>query len=1034
MFTAQGDDQRLVERLLSFSGALGAARTPQEIAEVTVTTGAEALGACTASFFKMEDGELVLVAQHGLDPRIVETWRRYSVELATPVGLAYRERTPQFAETRDDVIARFPAVADTAPDGGLAAFPLVVRDDVRGVVAYRFGASHAFSEHERSLLSTVATQAAQALDRASAHERLAILVELSDALSKTVSIGDVARVVLERGTEMTRADTCTLYSFDDATRVLELVGERGVSAEIVERIRFIRSADENPIYATTTTARAMYAETLEEYASIVPSIASMPPGVRRAQAFFAVPLVAEGRPVGLLGMGFYRPHHFPPDARALIAAFSRQCAEAMLRALRLERERTARAGLATTLRSIGDAVIATDARGAISMMNPVAEALTKWHERDARGRPLPEVFHILNEETRAIVQNPVEKVLEHGAVVGLANHTVLVARDGTELPIEDSAAPIRATEDAAIGGVVLVFRDATQKSREERRRAFLADATAALAESLDYEVTLGRVAELAVPTLADWCAVDLVSRGAARPKRVAVTHVDPAKVQLARDLHTRYPADPGAQHGLPNVLRTGRSELIADIPDELLAAIAQDEAHYRVAKELGLRSAMIVPLAASGRILGAMSFVMAESGRRYTEDDLLFAEDLARRFATAIENAELFEAEQRARRNADVANQAKDEFLAVVSHELRTPLNAILGWAKLMSAQAFDESHRDRAVATITRNSIAMTQLIEDLLDMSRIVSGKMRLEVEPVALDQVVLAALDTIRPAADAKDIHVATRVAEKLPPLFGDGSRLQQVAWNLLSNAVKFTPRGGRVEVTLRAVDSSIEIEVTDDGAGISPQFVPHVFDAFRQEDARSTRSRGGLGLGLAITKQLVELHGGHIEARSDGEGRGATFLVHLPLRDGRAPRVDPPKPDVRVVRKKPAELGGLRVLVVDDDRDARELAALILEECGASVRVASSVEEALAGFGAEPPDVLLADISMPDRDGLDLIRAVRALPPERGRNVPAAAMTAYARAEDRQRILDAGYWMHLAKPIDPNELTAVVASLTQFRSSP
>jgi signal transduction histidine kinase/CheY-like chemotaxis protein len=444
---------------------------------------------------------------------------------------------------------------------------------------------------------------------------------------------------------------------------------------------------------------------------------------------------------------------------------------------------------------------------------------------------------------------------------------------------------------------------------------------------------------------------------------------------------------------------------------------------------------MVVPLSARGRTLGAMTLVFAESGRRYTDLDLHFAEELARRCAVAIDNARLFISEQRARQNADVASRAKDEFLAVVSHELRTPLNAILGWAKMMSSPAFDEARRGRAVETIERNAAAMAQLIEDLLDMSRIISGKMRLDVQRMELAPVVDAAIESVRPAADAKEIRVLTVFDSSIPEVVGDPTRIQQVVWNLLSNAVKFTPKGGRVEVLLTLSDSWAAISVADTGRGIAERFLPHVFDPFRQEDASSTRSRGGLGLGLAITRQLVELHGGRIHVESGGEGRGATFRVLLPISavartSSRPPTSGALEKEARVAPARRPELEGLRVLVVDDEKDARQLVQAVLEDCGCRVTLAAGVDAAMGALGQEVPDVIISDIGMPERDGYDLIRQVRALPRPKGGDVPAAALTAYARAEDRLRMLAAGYSMHLAKPIDPQELVVVVASLTRF----
>ncbi len=879
-----------------------------------------------------------------------------------------------------------------------------------------------------------------------ARERVHALTEFSEALAGARSSEDVGRAVMERGAEFVGGEGSTLYLADERTRQLTLLAERNANRELIEQLARI-PPEENPFYAIATGARdAVWIENPAEYEAFFPDLARFGTQGERAGAFAGVPLVAEGRAIGVLTLGFREPRQFSPDYREFLRTFAQQAAQAFARAGRLEAAEAAaalaerlRASLATTMRSIGDAVIATDAAGAITLMNGVAEALTGYSEAEARGKPLPEVFRIINEHTRAEVTNPVEKVLESGGVVGIGNHTLLVRRDGKEIPIDDSGAPIRA-EHGPIEGVVLVFRDVTERKRDESRRAFVAEASAALSRSLDYEVTVGRVAELAVPRFADWCAVDLVVAGETRTKRLAVSHVNLQKVALVRELDARFPPDPHAPTGVPNVLRSGRSELYREITDERLVESCVDPEHLRLARELGLKSAVIVPLAVQGRVLGAMTFVFAESGRVYADEDLAVAEELARRCATAIENALLYTSEQSARRFADVANRAKDEFLAVVSHELRTPLNAIMGWAKLLTRPEFDERRRQSALATIERNAVAMAQLIEDLLDMSRVISGKMRLELEQVDVRRVVESALDTVRPAATAKSIELTATLEPTLPAITADATRLQQIVWNLLSNAVKYTPKGGRAELEVQRTPSTIEIVVRDSGKGIGRAFLPFVFEAFRQEDASASRTRGGLGLGLAITKQLVELHGGHISAESEGEGCGSTFRVSLPI--ATAPKAQSvPDRAGRQIRtdatfERPPQLRGLRVLVVDDEEDARGLVGAILEECGCEVTLASSVEDAMRRLREARPDVLLSDIGMPEADGYDLIEQVRALPREQGGDVPAAALTAYARPEDRRRMLNAGYSIHLAKPIEPAELVAVVTTLTRFtpRSDP
>ena len=413
------------------------------------------------------------------------------------------------------------------------------------------------------------------------------------------------------------------------------------------------------------------------------------------------------------------------------------------------------------------------------------------------------------------------------------------------------------------------------------------------------------------------------------------------------------------------------------------------------------------------------------------------AGDITERKLGERERLRLLAAEQEARAEAERANRSKDEFLATLSHELRTPLNAILGWAQLLRMGALPPDEADQGLETIERNAKAQAQLVEDLLDLSRIISGKIRIEVRPVNLLSVVEGALDSVRPAAEAKGITVVPVLDAHVGVVSGDGHRLQQVAWNLLSNAIKFTPRGGRVDVWLCTSGEDVELTVSDTGAGIKPDFLPHVFDRLRQADASTTRRHGGLGLGLAIVRHLVELHGGTVAARSGGEGKGATFTVRLPLSHRRhAPggSAAPVPPEAPAAAQRPAAgaprpLEGLRVLVVDDEADAREVFQIGLQQAGAAVTVAASVAEAMLAFDAAPPDVLLSDIGMPGEDGYGLIRRVRQLGDAGGGAVPAVALTAFARADDRSRAVGAGFDLHVSKPVEPSKLAGLVAELVE-----
>jgi PAS domain S-box-containing protein len=674
----------------------------------------------------------------------------------------------------------------------------------------------------------------------------------------------------------------------------------------------------------------------------------------------------------------------------------------------------------TTLRSIGDAVISTDVAGRVRFMNPIAEQLTGWHADEALGRPLREIFPIFNEETGASVENPVEKVLQHGAIIGLANHTVLRRRDGTGVPIDDSAAPIRGP-DGGLDGVVLVFRDASEEKRAVMRRSFLAQATEALVAATDYRDALARIVELAVPRLADWAGVDIAEPGSTRTEQLAVAHVDPAKVAFARDLAARYPPDPDAPTGVPNVMRTGKSELYPDIPTEMIEQAAVDEEHRRILRELDLRSALIVPLRGKGPVFGAISFVLAGSRRRYTQADLELAEDLARRAGLVIERRRLEEEAAR-------ANRMKDEFLATMSHELRTPLQAILGYASMLErGTARDPA---KAINAILRNVTAQARLVDDILDVSRITSGKLRLSMGYVDLIAVIRAALDSIRPTAAARRVHINEQLPAELGEVVGDFDRLQQVVWNLLSNAVKFNQPDGTVDVRAERTDSIVRVIVSDSGRGIPSEHLPIIFERFRQVDSTTTREHGGLGLGLAIVRYLVEAHGGMVEATSDGPGRGATFVVTLPVPteglaiDDRARNSG---------NRTNGRLHGLRVLLVDDDDDAREPLAEVLREAGADVSTASSAAEAMTSLHAQTPNLLISDIGMPIEDGYSFLRRVRALAPPSG-DLPAIALTAYAQPEDMRASEEAGFQRHVAKPVHPEALIACIQSLSGARRSP
>jgi PAS domain S-box-containing protein len=758
----------------------------------------------------------------------------------------------------------------------------------------------------------------------------------------------------------------------------------------------------------------------------------IPPGHLPVVSYLAVPVVSRsGGVLGGLFFGHPEAGVFSEREERIIVGLAAQAAIAIDNARLFEMLESERSRLEESeqryrflAESVPQVVWTTDADGYVDYFNARWYELTGQTPEEARGWGWQAALH--PEDLQVSLERWVESV-ETGTAYEI-EYRIRRASDGAYRWHLGRAAPMRDEQ----GRTVKWFGSTTDiddQKRSEESFAFLAEVSRVLASSLNYEATLENVARLTLPHIADWCAVDILEAdGRIRP--LAIAHRDQARVERVSDLRRRYPPDPNRPSPLIKVLSTGRAELAAEIPDSLVESVARDGEHLRMIKELGLRSLIIVPMVARGRTIGAITLASSESGRVYGAGDLALAEDLAQRAAMAIDNSRLYQESQQ-------ASRLKDEFLATVSHELRTPLNAMLGWARMMRTGRLDEATAAEALEIIERNAKSQAQLVEDLLDVSRIVTGKLRLDVQPVALAPVIEAAIATVLPAADAKGIRIQKLLDPDAGPVSGDGARLQQVVWNLLSNAIKFTPRGGRVEVLLGRVDSHLEITVSDTGQGINPEFLPHVFESFRQADSSLTRNFGGLGLGLAIVRHLAELHGGTAHAYSAGEGQGASFTVKLPLMV--MPDAERFSAEAATRHRAGAgyeaafdclpTLGGLRVLVVDDERDTRELLVAVLGQCGAEVTPVASVADALAALDDHKPDVVVSDVEMPGEDGYSFIRKLRALEQERGWRLPAAALTAHARVEDRMRALSAGFDTHVVKPVEPAELVTVIASLAR-----
>ena len=665
-----------------------------------------------------------------------------------------------------------------------------------------------------------------------------------------------------------------------------------------------------------------------------------------------------------------------------------------------------------------DAILLVDGTGVIRLVNERAERLFGYARSQLLGRPSTLV---LPDDVRAArdVQRD---------VYGLR-------RDGSRFLAEISVSPL-VTDGGRL--ITAVVRDVTDRRRLEddrvdrgraevarahaeeigRRASFLAEASRVLAASLDYEATLRSVARVAIPYLADYVLVDVLETQG-RLRRLAAAHLDPVLEERLASAPGQAPVTSGTS-ALEAVIERGEPTLVRDVSDDWLAARARDAEHLGAAAGARPTSLMLVPLRARGRTLGVVSFVLVNGARRYALADLALAEDLAQRAALAADNARLY-------REAQDASRAKDEFLAVLSHELRTPLTPVLGWVRMLRTGTLAPEATERALDTVERNTRLQAQLVEDLLDVSRIIAGKLSLNLRPVALGPIVDMVIEGAAASTLAKSIIVTRQVEPDLPRIEADANRLQQVVANLLSNAVKFTPAGGRVEVGVARAGDDLRLTVADTGDGLAPEVAPHIFDRFRQADSTITRQYGGLGLGLSIVRHIVERHGGTVQATSEGPGHGTTFTVTLPIG---GPLSDAPIGAARTPSPAAEDsLAGVRVLVVDDEPDTREMVTEILKAAGAEVLAAGSTDEALRRADEGAPDVLVSDLAMPARDGYALLRALH------GRGMAGGlvtiALTAHARREDRERALGAGYDAYVTKPVEPAALAALVKELVEKR---
>ena len=683
---------------------------------------------------------------------------------------------------------------------------------------------------------------------------------------------------------------------------------------------------------------------------------------------------------------------------------------------------TARRRLAAVVESSDDAIITKDLTSIITSWNPAAERMFGYTAAEAIGKSI----RMLIPDELQSEEDVVLAKIRHGEKID-HYETVRQHRDGTRLNISLTVSPIR-NAGGEIVGASKIARDVTDRARlqqlaseQARDHERLGEVGAIVASTLDREMIVQKVTDIATE----------LTRAAFGAFFYNVT--DPKSGDAYR-LHTLSgaPREAFATFPHPRATAVFAPTFHGEGPVRL-ADVTQDPRYGQSAPYHGMppghlpvRSYLAVPVkGVAGEVLGGLFFGHSEIGV-FTEQHERLAAGVAAWASVALENSRLYA-------EAQTANRMKDEFLAVLSHELRTPLNAIVGYSRLLRGNILSGEKAARGLETLERNATWLTQIVEDILDVSRIVAGKIRLDVQPVELPLIVDNAVATVQPAADAKQVRVQTIVDPRVGPVSGDPGRLQQVVWNLLTNAVKFTPKKGRVHVRLERVNSHIEIVVSDTGIGIGPDFLPYVFERFRQAEAGTTRRTGGLGLGLAIVRHIVEMHGGTVEASSAGEGQGATFRVRLPLMIVQPEAVEPRREHPRTERREAltglGDLSGVHVFAIDDEEDALNLLRVVLEAAGAEVTTENSPEAALERIAEVRPDVLVVDLGMPGIDGFELITRVRQARDKAIRRIPAAALTAFARSDDRTKALRSGFEMHLAKPVDPGELVASVATLAR-----
>ncbi len=651
-------------------------------------------------------------------------------------------------------------------------------------------------------------------------------------------------------------------------------------------------------------------------------------------------------------------------------------------------------------------------------------------------------FDLFKAEAAQGYQDSDRRVLEEGVILDIPEERIDSPRLGErylhtkKIPLRDSSGTpvylLGISEDITEQKFAAAAKfkrmqeeiSAIESAKAHERLLFLSRAGSQLGSSLDFEETLSNLTKLCVPAIADWCSVQTANSDGTL-SQIAVAHENPEKVKWARELHRRYPNPPGHRTGPYRVLRENSGELVPEVTDQMLMDAAVDEDHLALLRSIGFRSYICAPIRARNRVLGTITLATTnESDRKFTMADLNLAEDLGERAGYAVENARLY-------KESSNLNRIKDEFLATLSHELRTPMNVIKGHAEILKAERETLSAQQVAssIEAICRNAGSQHELISDLLDVSSIVTGKVSYRPIPIEPAKVIETLLSGMMATANLKGVSLLACYEKAPAKVVADPNRLHQIIWNLLSNAIKFTPRGGTVRIVVAIENGDWTITVTDSGAGIDPEFLPYVFDRFRQEDASITRAYGGLGLGLSIVRHLTEIHGGNVSVFSDGKGLGSSFQISLPFVSNPPvgePKDPQPLPSTTNETEIP-DIKGARVMLVEDSADNRALIRFYLDRAGAEVFEAESASVARELLHQTPPDIIVSDIGLPDENGIEMIRSIREDEDPYVRNIPAVALTAYVRDSERDGALAAGFQRHLGKPVSAPVLIRVIHEL-------